>query len=466
MKVLLPAGFDAERRYALAALLDDLADLEVETVADLADVEFHALGRCLRVNDVYFRQAALGWQTVDSLITVPLPMWDAAADGLAGAIREVPIIFGRPAVTRTCENIKLHADLFGAAFHLLSRHEEVFSRVRDEHDRFPATASLAYRAGFLDRPLVDEYAVLLRTAMRALWPTLPLRTAQFHVRLGHDVDRPYRYAHMSLGRLILAMGADVINRQAPILALKRPGKWLTVRAGWEGHDPFFQFDWMMSVSEAHGIRSTFYFICGQTRAQFDADYDIAEPRMRRLLRNIHRRGHEIGLHPSYNCYRDSQAIKREFTRLRQVCSEEGIEQQSWGARMHYLRFDAGSTPRLLDDAGLDNDATLSFADRAGFRCGTCRSFQLWDWGAGRPLRIREQPLIAMECSLLAPAYEGLAYAAAEVKLQLLAERCREVGGEFSLLWHNSELATEMDRDSYRRVIETLPPFTPMYPSTP
>lgn len=41
-----------------------------------------------------------------------------------------------------------------------------------DHDRFPATASLAYRAGFLDRPQIDEYLEILWAAMRRLWPGL------------------------------------------------------------------------------------------------------------------------------------------------------------------------------------------------------------------------------------------------------------------------------------------------------
>jgi len=40
---------------------------------------------------------------------------------------------------------------------MLTRYEEVVKSVKDEHERFPARASLAYREGFLMRPIVNEY---------------------------------------------------------------------------------------------------------------------------------------------------------------------------------------------------------------------------------------------------------------------------------------------------------------------
>jgi hypothetical protein len=40
-------------------------------------------------------------------------------------------------------------DLFAAAFYLLSRYEEYLSQEKDQYGRFPAEASLAFKAGFL-----------------------------------------------------------------------------------------------------------------------------------------------------------------------------------------------------------------------------------------------------------------------------------------------------------------------------
>ena len=65
--------------------------------------------------------------------------------------------------------IQLGLDIFGSVFFMITRYEEVVKSDRDEYDRFPAAASLAYQEGFLDRPIVNEYLEILWTCMKRLW---------------------------------------------------------------------------------------------------------------------------------------------------------------------------------------------------------------------------------------------------------------------------------------------------------
>lgn len=53
--------------------------------------------------------------------------------------------------------------------------------------------------------------------------------------------------------------------------------------------------------------SAFYF-CGRPRTGKDADYEPEHPAVRELIRRIHARSHEIGLHPRYNIFQQSEAI--------------------------------------------------------------------------------------------------------------------------------------------------------------
>ena len=45
---------------------------------------------------------------------------------------------------------------------MLSRYEELIIKERDIHNRFPAYLSIAKQNGFLDRPLIDEYIIVLK----------------------------------------------------------------------------------------------------------------------------------------------------------------------------------------------------------------------------------------------------------------------------------------------------------------
>jgi hypothetical protein len=63
----------------------------------------------------------------------------------------------------------------------------------------------------------------------------------------------------------------------------------------------------------------------------------------------------------------------------------------------------------------------------------------------RPLRLRERPLIVMECSVIAERSLGLGYSDEALALmQRYRDTCRRFSGDFTLLWHNSHLESESE----------------------
>ena len=150
---------------------------------------------------------------------------------------------------------------------------------------------------------------------------------------------------------------------------------------------------MMDASERRGLRAAFYVISD------DSIYSLDDPRVRELLRRIHRRGHELGFHPGYGTFRDPAELRRQFERLVAVCEAEGIRQDAWGGRQHFLQWEP-ATWAAWESAGLAYDSTLSFSARPGFRAGTCHEYPAWDLRAGRELRLRERPLVLMDTPTL------------------------------------------------------------------
>ena len=175
----------------------------------------------------------------------------------------------------------------------------------------------------------------------------------------------------------------------------------------------------------------------------------AQP-IEQLIRAIHERGHEIGLHPSYTTYRSSQDVAEEFALLRDECDRLGVTQSAWGGRQHYLRWQNPTTWTAWDDAGLDYDSSVGYATDVGFRCGTCREFPVYDLVRRCPLRLRERPLVVMECALSYRLHQPAA--ACFERVTRLIERCRKVNGNFTLLWHNNNLVSPEQRTWYRKTI--------------
>lgn len=145
----------------------------------------------------------------------------------------------------------------------------------------------------------------------------------------------------------------------------------------------------------------------------------------------------------------SYSTKSTVSTLRRILNEEGVDELALGYREHYLCWHTSETARQWDERGLDYDSTLRYADYAGFRCSTCREFALYDLQQRRPLRLQERPLILMECSVLAKKY--IAIDDLDQALSVISglrDACENFGGDFRLLWDNSELITQAQKEMY------------------
>jgi peptidoglycan/xylan/chitin deacetylase (PgdA/CDA1 family) len=359
----------------------------------------------------------------------------------------IPVLAGRPAADRHF----LGLDVLGSAFWMLARTEELVSPVRDDHERFPATASCAFRNGFLERPIVDEYVAVLYAAMRRLWPRLPVRQQKGSVWITSDVDVPYDCSSRSAGEMTRAMAGDVLRRRNVRGAARRLKNWPYARRGDYRHDPNNTFDWMLERFARHGRRASFFFIAGHSHGRIDGCYTLEEPFLQELLGKVAARGHEIGLHGSYGTFRDLPRIERERANLESACGRLGLHVSAQGNRQHYLRWDARQTPELLSRAGFAYDTTGGFADRPGFRYGTARAFPMWDWQGGRALPLVQRPLVFMDATVL--GYMGMKDPAAITELGgKLCERARRYGGDFVLLWHSNNLQDGFQRQAFEEMV--------------
>mgnify|MGYP001077022375 CR=1 FL=1 len=331
-----------------------------------------------------------------------------------------------------------YADIIAATFFMLTRWEETVSSVRDQHGRFPATASVAYKQGFLDRPIVDEYALILGAWLKTLLPGWEPQPPRFSVKLSHDID----YVRSAS---IRTFGGDILKRRSPVKALQTARQLISREA-----DPYLQGCYELAdLSEAHGFQSAFYFMAAD-RSPLDSGYDPQEKSVQRLIHALRSRGHEVGFHPGYQTFDNPERFHQEKQRM-----DLALGETRYGGRQHFLRFRAPDTWRLWEEAGLTYDSTLGYADHEGFRCGTCHPFQPFDIEQDRVLDLWEIPLIVMDGTLR--NYRNVTPAEGEERILTLAQRCQAVNGVFTLLWHNTSLQGEWAPWAavYRRVLPQL-----------
>ncbi len=353
-----------------------------------------------------------------------------------------------PFASRTDEHtVVFYADILAATFFMLSRWEETVVPVRDQHDRFPATASVAYRQGFLDRPIVDEYALILQAWLKTLVPQWTPEPRSFSVRLSHDIDQVQRFP--GTWQAVRTLGGDIIKRRSLAAAIDTARSYMACR-GSHDRDPFIQaISELAGLSERYGFTSSFYFM-GAGRSDFDSGYDPASPAVRSCIDTLRNRGHEIGFHPGYYTFDKPDRFQQEKAAFDRVMNGE-----RYGGRQHFLRFGTPVTWRCWEEAGMLYDSTMTYADHEGFRCGTCHPFRPFDIERDRELDVLEIPLIIMDGTLR--NYRNLSPEQAENVILKLAERCKQVNGTFTLLWHNSALCGDWSpwAQAYRSVLPVL-----------
>ena len=341
----------------------------------------------------------------------------------------------------------------GLIYWALNRVEELEKNELDKHQRFKASSSHAVKHGYLERPFIDEWLDILGQVVIRLNPNLSLKKHKAQMFLSHDVDQPAQYAFNSWATA-LRMASSYLLRQKSIKKACRP-IWQKLISYKEISldDPYNTFDLLMDLSEKKGIKSSFYFIAGGNNKNYDASYRLTDRRIHKLLLEIDRRGHEIGLHSSYEMFNLDGGISKEMKSLKAVCSALGIKQSYWGGRMHYLRWSHPKTLFECESAGMSYDTTLGYAELPGFRCGTCFEYLAFDPIEKKRLNIRIRPLIVMESTIIEEEYLGLGKGKeARRKILHLKRICNKVNGNFSLLWHNSSLTTVELKKMYMDIV--------------
>jgi hypothetical protein len=320
-------------------------------------------------------------------------------------------------------------DLAAATFLMLTRWEEEESCYpRDKRGNSRESCHLAARQGFLDRPVLDEWALVLRAWLGTLRPSWKARSKTTRIVMTHDVDATRKFT--SWYRVPRAAAGTLVRTRSVRRALE------TARAGVRSRrhstlDPYYLgIRSLLDFDESLGARGTF-FLMAADRGRFDAGYDLAAPAVRSVVEEVLRRGHDVGWHPGYRAAEDREAFLREKQRI-----DAYLCRPVRGARFHYLRWRPQCAWRWLVQAGVSYDSTLGLNETVGFRCGTSHPFPVWDRSSGERLPLEERPLVVQDGALF--AYLGLGPSEAERRVAVLRDRVRRVDGDLTILIHNAQ----------------------------
>jgi len=327
-------------------------------------------------------------------------------------------------------------DLLASILFTLSRVEERLSTDRDEHSRFPATASVAHREKFLHRPIVDEYGVALAQAVLRIKPRWKPCPAVFRALVTHDIDsvgiplNPRR----TVGRLLRTGRLQDAFRD-----LVSP--WHITQTA-----ELNATGYVSTMARNHGFSSATYWKASG-RTAYDTGYDVRNSGVRKTLEALRRQGTEVGVHPSYGTFQNRSLLQQEVETLRLALGQRLV-----GGRQHYLRW-RPETWVDWESCGLAYDSTVGFADQPGFRAGTAVPYRPWLLEENRQANLLEIPLIVMDGTL--SDYMHLSQTESLSVVEELIKRTEAVGGVFTLLWHNTMALDRPAIELYKHILAKL-----------
>lgn len=365
----------------------------------------------------------------------------------------VPLLYGEACTQISNGKVTTRADILASTFFLITRYEEyIRPEERDCYGRFPGKQSLPYRAGFLHRPIVEEYGELLRNWLRQAG--LPVDEPEKGIRkvyLTHDVDRPWKI-NSKLHNLLSA-GKDLVVRRDYISA------WQKAAPCFEKDTDARAFDWLkeqdgMALQKLgrEKCKVIYFLLCADGKSPHDHPYSQKTARTKRLVGRL-RRDAQIGLHTCFYSGEHPENLARDLQVFRKITGQSPTQN-----RYHYLTCREPGDLRILLDGGITDDYTFAYADVAGFRLGTCRPVR---WIDAENMEVTElilHPMTIMECTLDVKEYMNLDEDGAIAYSCALIDQIYAHSGEVVLLWHNTTVAStaqNYQRRLYCKVLDYL-----------
>ena len=156
----------------------------------------------------------------------------------------------------TGKNSSIPFDIFAASFYLITRYEEYLPHVRDAHERFTVEQSTAYKYHFIEKPVIDLWALKLRASLKVRFPKYHFTERDFKYISTIDVDNAYAYKHKNSLRVLGAFVNDFLK--------------LDFRNSWDRllvllrikSDPFDTFKKILSLCKENPFEVVIFFLLG------------------------------------------------------------------------------------------------------------------------------------------------------------------------------------------------------------
>ncbi len=286
------------------------------------------------------------------------------------------------------EAAQFQFDIFETIFFHISRYEEYFCSPKeyDEWDMMRSDRQFLCVYKIEKQAVVD---ILVYNFYHALG--LQAQKTRTSFQMTHDIDGIRRWEKNGFFKLLRATAGAAIRRESLKSFIRIYQSFFKIKFGIK-KDAWDTFDFLLIDAP---IKKVIYFLTKKYH-RFDAqDYAVSDDKILKIIELAKKKNYVVGLHPSYLSHENEgfwQSEKQEF--------ESVLKIKPTHSRQHYLHFSMQKTPEILQINELENDSTLGYQDRIGFRCGTGIDYFLYNFEKETKYNFLETPMVVMDCALL------------------------------------------------------------------
>lgn len=317
-------------------------------------------------------------------------------------------------------------DPLAAVFYMVSRYEEYLPHYEDAHGRYMASESLAFQKGFLDQPVVDQWARMLKAKIAERYPGFETAKQNYLFELTVDVDAAWCYLHKGTYRSTLGFLRDLVARRDWEEVARR---FRVLRHA--EPDPFDTFDYILATLQRAPQSHLYFFALLADYGPYNKPASYLNRHMRELVQHLDDYA-KMGIHPGYDTMEQPQLLDTEMKRLESIIHRPIIR-----SRFHFLRLRLPLSYRILRRAGISDDYSMGYADTVGFRAGISVPYPFYDLERDHEIELIIHPFCVMDTTL--KKYVGMTPDEGLEQYKRLVDSVRAVEGTFCCVVHNQNL---------------------------
>ncbi|HRE64876.1 MAG TPA: polysaccharide deacetylase family protein [Ferruginibacter sp.] len=323
-------------------------------------------------------------------------------------------------------------DIFAASFYLLSRYEEYLPHTKDMYGRFAHENAIAFKEGFLNKPVINNWIQDLANAIQQKFPGFQPKLTAFSFIPTYDIDIAWSFKNKGLIRNVGGfLKSPSFNRLAVLAGMQK--------------DPFDCYEYLDELHRNYQLNPIYFFLVATSTGLYDKNISPYEHAMWQLMKR-HSKKYAVGIHPSWRSNEKPALFEKEKKILETI--KNGAVKLS---RQHYIKMSLPDTYQNLYAAGITDEYSMGYGSINGFRASVASSFFWYNLKEEAVTKLRIHPFCFMDANAF---YEQKQTAQQSLpEIMHYYHECKNANGQMITIFHNSFLGTDPLYKGWRKMYD-------------